>query len=217
MRLCQQSISLKTKPLTINKANNLRDFFMKSKTLLSLMLESLVNGDKGQASNYLSTYLTRKVSPIVNEADYDYDYDYDSVEYDSTETLTNEKASFEINGVGVVLTYGGVQAVATYTENERYHYHSEIVKYGPIKVSYLETMEIGGEAVFDGIAILDDVTADKLRANVDAYAKEIYDAIVETNEIDSLPQNIMQTATPQFCKQVILNFAQDLENREGDA
>lgn len=199
---------------------------MKSKAMLTLVVESLVNGDKEGANLHFSNYLKTAAHQIVNEYevvkeydDYDsYDYD-DSPEFDSTEDLDNEVATLNVDGVPVHVTFSGVREVATYNERQTFHSpgYSEIVRYGEIKVSYVEGLSIGGELIFDGISIMENATAEGLMKNLDAYAKELYDAVVETHDIDPLPEKVMQTATPEFCKKAVIEFAKDLQSREGDA
>lgn len=199
---------------------------MKPKTTLALVTESLVNGDKEGASRLFSNYLKTAARRIVNQCgvvkEYDdrdpYGYDDDS-EFDSTEELYNKVAALTVAGIPVRIKFSGVREVATRSEPQTFHNpgDSEIVRYGEIKLKYAEGLSIGSQLVFDGVAIMEDATAEDLMMNLNIYANELYDMVVSTNDAEPLPKNIMQTVTLEFCKKVVVAFAKNLQAREGDA
>lgn len=200
---------------------------MKLKTSLSLMLESLLNGDLEGAKNHLSQYMTRKTAGIVNEYGYGYDYDpgYDNDngndnDYFNGSEDIEEVLKLKVDGVEVTAKIYGTQKHAAHEERASFHDpgYYEIYEYGPIKLSSLNAMTIAGKTVFDGVDLFEDATAEHMLSNVDDYAQDLYECILETHEsVEPLPQNIMTLVTPEFCAKIVIALAKELKSREGKA
>lgn len=91
---------------------------------------------------------------------------------------------------------------------------SEIYEYGTITLSSLEALEIAGQTIFDGADIFDDATAYSMTNKVQVYAKELYDCIMEEEDI---PQQVVALVTPEFCAKIVTALAKELKSREGAA
>ena len=197
---------------------------MKLKTSLSLMLESLVNGDKERAQTHLSAYMKRKASGIVNEYDFDFDddrdYDYDDFDkFNGTDDI-NEIVKLTVDGVEIKAKIWGTQQIAYHEEPATFHHpgSSEIYEYGTITLSSLEALVIAGQTVFDGADIFNDATAYSMTNKVQVYAKELYDCIMEDVEnVGGIPQQVVALVTPEFCAKIVTALAKELKSREGAA
>lgn len=124
-----------------------------------------------------------------------------------------------VDGVEVTAKIYGTQEHAAHEEPATFYDpgYYEIYEYGPITLSSLDAMTIAGQTVFDGVDLFEGATAEHMLSRVGDYAQELYKCILETHEVEPLPQNIMTLVTPEFCAKIVTALAKELQSREGYA